>query len=161
MLIFSLSFLMAYSMNAQREYSAGGMSWKYEMEGGYLVMELRAPTKGWVGVGFNEKNDIVHSDLLLFHVRGSEAEGVDLYVKGYGNPKTDESMGGSHDIEIVDFRETEQETFIKFRRRWKVTDDYDYQLKNGEAFWLILAYYTQDEFDHHSIMRKHQKVVFE
>ncbi|MEM6841009.1 MAG: DOMON domain-containing protein [Bacteroidota bacterium] len=159
-LVALLIYCVAYSAQAQMESSLGGMSWKCNKEGDYLVMELRAPTQGWVGVGFNQKNDIVQSDLLLFHVVDGKEESTDMYVKGFGNPKTDESLGGSHDIEVVDFSETNQETYIKFRRLWKGADVYDYPLKNGEQFWLILAYSTHDEFEHHSRMRKHEKVVF-
>lgn len=152
--------LVVYPAQAQMEYSLGGMHWKCHREGDFLVMELRAPTQGWVGVGFNQENDIVRSDLLLFHVINGQAESTDMYVKGFGNPKTDESLGGSQDIEILDFNETDQETFLKFRRSWKGADVYDYPLRNGEPFWLILAYSTHDEFEHHSRMRKHAKVIF-
>ncbi len=159
-LVFLLTFCIACSLNAQMELSLGGMTWKCNRDGDFLVMELRAPTKGWIGVGFNQENSIVQSDLLLFHVVDGKEGSTDLYVKGIGNPKTDKSLGGSHDIEIIDFSETKNETYIKFRRLWKGKDIYDYQLKNGEAFWLILAYSTHDEFAHHSRMRKHEKVIF-
>ncbi len=159
-LVFLLTSCIAYSTQAQMELSLGGMSWKCNKEGDFLVMELRAPTRGWVGVGFNQENAIVQSDLLLFHVVDGKEESTDMYVKGFGNPKTDESLGGSHDIEIVDFSETNYETYIKFRRLWKGEDIYDYPLKNGEPFWLILAYSTHDEFEHHSRMRRHEKIVF-
>ncbi|MGD1893805.1 MAG: DOMON domain-containing protein [Cyclobacteriaceae bacterium] len=151
---------IAYSAQAQMELSVSGMSWKCNRDGDSLVMELRAPSQGWVGVGFNQDNNIVRSDLLLFHVVDGQEESTDLYVQGIGNPKTDESLGGSHDIEVLDFSETNRGTYIKFRRLWKGKDVYDYRLKNGEAFWLILAYSTHDEFEHHSRMRQHEKVVF-
>ncbi len=159
-LVFMLTYCLATSTYAQMALSLGGMSWTCSQEGDFLVMELRAPTTGWLGIGFNQENSIVHSDLLLFHVVDGKAESTDLYVKGIGNPKTDKSLGGSHDIEILDFSEGENETYIKFRRPRKGKDAYDYRLKNEEAFWLILAYSTHDEFEHHSRMRKHKKVVF-
>lgn len=159
-LIVLLIIGITLNTHAQMETSVSGMSWKCKKEGDFLEMELRAPTRGWLGVGFNQENDIINSDLLLFHVVNGKGESTDLYVKGFGNPKTDKSLGGSHDIEIIDFSENQNETYIKFRRLLTVQDVYDYQLKKGEIFWLILAYSTHDDFEHHSRVRKHKKMIF-
>lgn len=155
-----LACFFGFSASAQMEVTLNDMTWTCTKEGDYLVMELRAPTQGWVAVGFNQKNNIVHSDLLMFHVANGKTESMDMYVKGFGNPQTDISLGGQHNIEVLDFEETGKETYIQFRRLWKGKDSNDFQLKNGESFWLVLAYSTHDEFDHHSRFRKHQKVVF-
>ena len=160
MIIILVMSCLGSIIHAQMETSLGGMSWNCSKEGDFLIMELRAPTYGWIGVGFNSKDNIVQSDLLLFQVVDGQAKAKDLYVKGFGNPQTDDSLGGSHNIEILAYSEKDNETYIKFRRKWKTEDKYDYQLQNGEAFWLILAYSTHDEFEHHSRMRKHEKVVF-
>ncbi|MEM6398379.1 MAG: DOMON domain-containing protein [Bacteroidota bacterium] len=134
------------------------MSWTCQAEGDYLVMSLQAPTTGWLGVGFNDKNDIMHSDLLLFHVVNGRASGQDMYVKGLGNPRLDSRLGGLDDIEILAAEERDGQTYIRFRRPYPVKDKYDYLLRAGEEFWLILAYSTHDEFAHHSRMRQHVKL---
>lgn len=154
-----MALLAASQLTAQMDVSLGGMRWQGERRGDFLVMEVYAPTQGWVGVGFNRDNGIVGSDLLLLRVLDGKADGTDLFVKGAGDPRTDESLGGSHDLEIIDFAETREGTYLKFRRPWPGEDTYDFPLREGESFWLILAYSTHDDFGHHSRMRQHEKVV--
>lgn len=152
--------LWPFALLSQSSVTLGEMTWTCAHEGDHLVMTLRAPTTGWVGIGFNQSNDIVGSDLLLLHVEGGEAKAQDMYVKGIGNPKPDTSLGGSTDVEIIAYEETAEYTSISFRRPYPTSDPYDYVLAPDQEFWLILAYSTADDFSHHSRMREHQKVVF-
>ncbi len=151
---------LGLGLKAQMDVSLGGMSWSCSKEGEYLVMELRAPTTGWVAVGFNGENNILHSDLLMFHIVNGKVETQDMYVKGIGDSRLDVSLGGSKDLEVMSAEEKGDETYIRFRRWWAGQDRYDYRLIHGEAFWLILAYSTHDDFSHHSSMRKHKEIVF-
>lgn len=150
----------ALFLNAQSSVQLGGMSWSCAQERDYLVMKLYAPTTGWLGVGFNHHNNIVHSDLLLFNVRDGQVNKQDMYVRGIGDPQLDSHLGGSTDVEIIAFEETAEHTFICFRRPYQVDDRFDFSLVRDQEFWLILAYSIDDDFRHHSRMRQHQKVVF-
>lgn len=155
-----LALFSTFNLQAQLKVTLGGMDWTCTKDGNYLLMELRAPTTGWVAVGFNSTNNIVQSDLLMMHIVNGKVECQDMYVKGLGDPRLDDTLGGSQDLEIIAAEEKNNETYLQFRRSWPAKDKYDYQLQNGQAFWLILAYSTHDEFDHHSRMRKHKEVVF-
>lgn len=143
---------------AQQSIELNGMQWTCQKQGDNLVMTLQAPTAGWVGVGFNHKNAIVHSDLLLLHIVDGVATAQDMYVKGFGDPRQDSTLGGADDIEILSAEERSDMTYIRFRRPYQTKDEYDYPLREGEDFWLILAYSTHDDFAHHSRMRQHVKV---
>lgn len=147
-------------VQAQLSVTLSEITWTCTPIGDDLVMELQAPTTGWVGVGFNQENSILQSDLLLFNIVDGQATGTDLYVKGFGNPQADKALGGDRNVEILSFREEDNHTYIQFRRPLKAADAYDFQLQAGEAFWLILAYSTHDEFEHHSRVRQHQQVLF-
>ena len=137
-----------------------GMNFLYKIISDSIEITISAPTQGWVGVGFNSENNIVGSDLLLFHVIDGEAASMDMYVKGFGNPKLDRSLGGEDSIHILSSKETRKETTIVFRIAFRSGDPFDYTHELNEDFWLILAYSTHDEFDHHSRMRKHVKYRF-
>ena len=146
---------------AQSSIELGGMKMYYRLRGDSVDITIEAPTKGWLGIGFNQKNDIVQSDLLLFHVVDGEAEVLDMYVKGVGDPRQDITMGGTNDIRIIKAEESNQSTVVSFSKPISSADRYDFQHQPGEEFWLILAYSTHDEFDHHSRMRKHIPFQFE
>ena len=85
---------------------------------------------------------------------------MDMFVKGFGNPKLDHFLGGEHSVHILSGIESGKETTIVFRIPFRSEDPFDFKHGFNEDFWLILAYSTHDEFDHHSRMRKHVKYRF-
>lgn len=147
---------------AQEEtLNIGGMTFSYELNEDSIEIKLTAPTNGWIGVGFNNRDNIVKSDLLLFNVVSAQPNALDMYVVGFGNPREDSKLGGSHSIKILDSQETIDKTYVHFIIPMKSNDRYDFQHEIDQDFWLILAYSTHDDFAHHSRMRKHVKYRFE
>lgn len=142
-------------MLGQETIQVEGMTFAYRIEDDVLRCELRAPTNGWTGVGFNSKNSIVGSDLLLFNVVDGKATSKDLYVKSLGNPMRDEDLGGKYSIELLDALEDEKSTVVRFVIPLNSGDPYDYAHELDKDFWLILAYSVEDDFEHHSRVRKH------
>ncbi|MEM6629874.1 MAG: DOMON domain-containing protein [Bacteroidota bacterium] len=161
LLVIALSLGISLWAFGQETIEVKGMKFSYQVLGDEIEIELEAPTMGWVGVGFNERDDIVRSDLYLFHVVGDEVEGLDMYVVGAGNPKEDTELGGTMDVEALEGKEGGMHTWIKFRLPFPSTDTHDFSHRAGKQFWLILAYSTHDEFDHHSRMREHVSFTFE
>ena len=151
--------LFSFGLNAQKEIVVKGMKLSYEIIDETIEIELNAPTNGWVGVGFNDQNSIVKSDLLLFHVIGNKVKAKDMYVVGFGDPQEDLMMGGTMDVKDLEGKEINNTTQIKFKLPFPSQDSFDFKHRKGKEFWLILAYSTHDEFDHHSRMRQH--VLFE
>ncbi|MEM8893809.1 MAG: DOMON domain-containing protein [Bacteroidota bacterium] len=155
-----LTLISPLGLAAQKEIAVGGMQLKYELVEEAVEIELAAPTTGWLGVGFNSKNDIVDSDLLLFHVIDEQGEFLDMHVVGVGNPKKDVDLGGFNNIEILSFEESSSETKIRFKRPLVGDAKLDFQHEEDKTFWLIMAYSTHDDFGHHSRMRKHVPFSF-
>ncbi|MEM9325858.1 MAG: DOMON domain-containing protein [Bacteroidota bacterium] len=140
--------------------SVAGISLSHVVMEDSLELTITAPTTGWVGVGFNQENNIVGSDLLLFHVVDDQIEGADLYVAGFGDPRSDESLGGQKSVRIISGSEYGRETKVTFRIALDNSDPYDFQHQPGVPLWLILAYSTHDDFEHHSRLRKHVQHQF-
>lgn len=139
----------------QQTTTVSSISFTYTLAGTNLECTLKAPTNGWVGVGFNKKNTIVDSDLLLFHVVNGKAASIDMYVKGFGNPVKDTQLGGRNSISILDGTEDKHSTTIRFSIPLNSGDPNDFVHEIGKEFWLILAYSVDDDFSHHSRVRKH------
>lgn len=154
--------IFPFVLAAQGESLAvGGMELSYVLRQDSVDIVLSAPTNGWIGIGFNDQNSIVKSDLMLFHIVDGKTEAIDMYVVGMGNPKKDTELGGQHSIRIQEGLEEDGQTTIRFSMALRSNDRYDYQHQLADDFWLILAYSTHDEFAHHSRMRKHVKYRFE
>ena len=147
--------LQAWAVKAQSKVAVNGMTVKHEVIGKEIEFTITAPTQGWVGIGFNDENAIVEADLLLFHIVDGKVAFRDMIVKGMGDPRLDKSLGGTDDVQVISGKESARQTEITFRLPLKSTDPYDFALEAGKPLWLIMAYSTHDEFDHHSRMRKH------
>lgn len=157
-----VALFFPFALMAQGEpLNVDGMELSYSIRGDSVDITLSAPTSGWIGLGFNDQNSIVRSDLLLFHVVNGRTEAIDMHVVSAGNPKKDTSLGGQHSIRVKEGHEISGKTTVRFSIALRNGDWYDYQHKVADDFWLILAYSTHDEFAHHSSMRKHVKYRFE
>lgn len=155
-------FMVPFVLPSQRgPVHVGGMRMDYEIANDSVTISLKAPTTGWVGIGFNDENNIVGSDLLLFHVVNGHAEGKDMYVKGIGDPREDIDLQGSPSFALLHGKEENRNTQIQFRIPLNNEERSDFKHALSKPFWLILAYSTHDEFDHHSIMRRHIPFIFE
>ena len=145
---------------AQNEISVSGMGFSYQWEQDSIEISIFAPTEGWLGVGFNDENNIVGSDLILLRWKNGKVDFKDLYVKGVGDPREDQKLGGNRSIRIVSGIEENDGTLIVFKIPIDSKDSFDFKHEVGRPFWLILAYSTHDDFDHHSRVRKHVRFQF-
>ena len=150
-----LGILIVPCLYPQQQTKVGGMSLTHRLVDDRVEFTLTAPTLGWLGIGFNNRNSIVGSDLYLLHVVDGKLAGQDMYVKGAGDPRLDSTLGGTHDLKLISGKEEDGQTTIVFSLPLVSADKNDFQLEVGKEMWLILAYSTHDEFDHHSRMRKH------
>lgn len=153
-----LLLVSALSLEGQNFLKLGGMTCTYEIQSDSIEIILEAPTTGWLGIGFNAKNDIVGSDLLLFRIRENHSEGEDQFVRGFQDHPTDRSLGGTTQFRLLEGEERNGVTKIKFRIPLQSPDSFDFKHQVRAPFWLILAYSVSDDFDHHSKMRKHQQI---
>ena len=155
LMMMTVLLLLGFWLNAQERITVNGMTFAYDILEDNIEISLEAPTHGWVGVGFNDGNDIVGSDLYLFHVVGKEVEALDMYVVGFGDPRKDSQLGGIHSVQTLTGLEVNGHTKVTFQLPFPSMDPYDFKHSLDKQFWLILAYSTHDDFDHHSRMRKH------
>lgn len=131
---------------------------KWNERADHWVFEMSAPTEGWLALGFNTKNSIVHTNLIMATVKAGVLESEDLYVVGFGNPQPVEKLGGKSAIHQLQGEEKAGRTTIRFSIPKTAIDKYHYDLQPGQDLWLICAYSRADEFDHHSTMRQHVQV---
>ncbi|MEL6917949.1 MAG: DOMON domain-containing protein [Bacteroidota bacterium] len=139
--------------------SVGGMEVGWEHKKDHITFTATAPDNGWVALGFNTEDHIVGSNLIMINVTEEEVQSQDLFVVSAGNPKPMHTLGAKSQILAYSGVEKNGKTTITFSLPTKTIDDYHLNLSEGQKIWLICAYSMEDDFSHHSRMRKHIQVV--
>ncbi len=142
-----------------KKIEAGSMSVSWFFEEDHLIVEAIAPDDGWVAVGFNPKDDIVHTNLVMGGVAKGKPYLEDHYVKGFGNHQPVAALGVSPSATLISATNNDGKTTIRFSIPIKTTDSYHYDLSPGTEIYLICAFSMEDDLEHHSRMRKHVRVV--
>jgi len=107
----------------------------------YVVMEMSAPTNGYVAIGLSPDGGMANSDIVLGWVdQNGQAQLKDMYGIGNTKPKEDPSQ----DYELLSGVESGGRTTIRFRRRWNLCDSAnDRSFENG-VLKMIWAYNNED-----------------
>ena len=72
------------------------VSWKFNDD--YVDFVITAPTKGWIAIGFNEKDQLINSNLIMGKVENGQSILSDRYVVGLGDHRDVESLGGTNHL---------------------------------------------------------------
>lgn len=135
-----------------------GMQVEWEYNGDLLTFKLHSPYQGWIGLGFNAANDIVNTNLIMGAVAGETIKLEEFYVLGVGNPQPISELGGQKTVQDYLGIEDATGTSFQFSIDTSLRDEFHYDLGEGQSIWLICAYSMEDDFGHHSIMRRHVEV---
>ena len=135
-----------------------GMQVEWAYEGDLLTFKLHSPYQGWVGLGFNANNDVVNSNLVMGAVAETGTEMEEFFVVGFGNPQPVKSLGGQVAVKDYQGAEDAKGTSFQFSIDTSIRDDFHYDLTEGQKVWLICSYSMEDDFGHHSIMRRHLEI---
>jgi hypothetical protein len=135
-----------------------GMQVEWEYTGHLLTFKLHAPYQGWLALGFNEANAMVNTNLIMGAVAQENAQLEEFFVTSVGNPQPIHELGSKTVIDNYLGLEDSDGTSFQFTIDTQQQDDFHYDLSEGRKIWLICAYSMEDDFGHHSIMRRHVEV---
>lgn len=136
-----------------KKIEKNGMSIQWKHQGNSIDFEVFAPTKGWVAIGFNQKNQLPGTNLIMGAVAGGQTLMSDRYIVGIGDHQAVEILGGSSHLSNIQGKETAKGTTLSFSISAKALDKFHWNLLEKEAFSLLIAYSQSDDFMHHSRMR--------
>jgi DOMON domain len=158
---FSLSCsAQSKSTPKMKSIAVGGMTIAWHFEAKNLIVEATAPDEGWVGIGFNPKDDIVHTNLILAGLSYTkEPYFSERYVLGFGNHQPVKELGGKEAAQLLNAQQEKGITTVRFAIATTATDQFHYDLHEGTTIYLICAYSMSNDLAHHSRMRQHIKVV--
>lgn len=159
-LVFGTNSMLIWSLIATMVHQNGNpltindMSFQYYVQGDSLEIQLSAPTQGWVAVGFHSEPELIGSDLLMFSVQEGKTIYQDQYIRNWNDHPEDTSLGGQNNIQLIGNLEDDWSTTVKFKIPINSGDSYDKVHQVDRDFYLLLAYSAEDDFAHHSIIRK-------
>ncbi len=131
-----------------------GMTFRHRFVGDSIEFEFEAPASGWIAVGFNSKDDIVGADLKMFAVTAAGPVSSDQFVVAAGRHPEKRALGAASNLETLELTELRGRTRARFRTPVR-GGRYDFTFEPGREIWLILAWSAEDDFAHHSRVRRH------
>lgn len=151
LILFMVVFAQSVFSNEFKEVVDKDISFKWNVEGANLHIILSAPTEGWIAVGFNPSRVMKDADFKLAAVSNGKTIIEDHFGTGLFGHKSDTSIGGSSDYQLVNGRESGGVTTIEFTIPLNSGDEYDKILVKGDEVKVLLAYGSNDD-----MTRKHK-----
>ncbi|MEL6588524.1 MAG: DOMON domain-containing protein [Bacteroidota bacterium] len=148
---------------AERQDGSGsihknGMEVSWQIEGSKVWIEVHAPTTGWLGISFNQSEEIVGSYLLMGRIQDGKAEVVEHYTLARGDYRPISMLGGGEAVQDVSGGERDGSSWIRFSIPIDGDGPYRRTLGLGSEHVMQMAYSQDDDFQHHSRMRTSVKV---
>ncbi|MEO1448288.1 MAG: DOMON domain-containing protein [Bacteroidota bacterium] len=138
----------------------GGMTALITAQGTNWHIRLEAPTKGWVGIGFNTKASMTGTHLLLGRIKSQPAEMNEYHVYGPGDPRLVQEIGAAATVQQLAGQESGSTTTLEFTLPMKAADRWHHDLSEGKKLYIWLAYSVSDDWSHHSRMRQGTWLTF-
>jgi hypothetical protein len=133
--------------------AVGDLHFLWTLKGDNIDVKLAAPTKGWIGVGFNPDTpeNMKGANFLIGYVKGGEAEVFDHYGTETKKHKEDEKIEGSSDLSNVSGSEQDGQTVLEFTVPLDSGDAKDKPVSPQGETVVLLAYGRSD-----SVVLKHR-----
>lgn len=122
------------------EITSQKMTFAWKVDGSNLNVKISAPTKGWVGIGFNPSKEMKDAKFVLGYVKEGKAILSDEF--GTGDTKHDavENLGGKSDITLVGGTEEGDVTTVEFTLPLISTDTKGGKIDPAGETTVLLAY---------------------
>lgn len=140
---------------------AGDMDFIWKIEDENLEFFLQAPTAGWVAIGIDPTNKMQDANFILAYVKNGQLFGSDDYGNGLLSHVSDESLGGTVDLKLINGWEENDNTLVHLSIPLDSEDPFDRPIVIGEEYKVIFAWGNGDNFN--SIHRKiySSMIIFE
>jgi hypothetical protein len=147
---------------AEKTVTAAGVSFHWTTSHGELHGCMRAPTHGWIAVGFNPNGELAGARLVMARVLAGKAQ-IEVHIAKPPTHVHRKNQDGSERAQVLSsmqaLQHNQTHTEICFRMPLAAADDEDIALVPGETVHLILAYSHEADFQHHSARRDGVKVT--
>jgi hypothetical protein len=136
-----------------------GMTVSWEFNDGRIYFEMKAPTDGWVAIGFNNNESTTGNYLLMGNVIEGITSVKEHYTISPGNYKMFSTLHTAESIENIEGYKKNNTTKIKFSLPIISNNKYSKDLNKGNDYILLMAFSQEDDFQHHSIIHTATKIT--
>ena len=137
----------------EKKVEKNGMVLEWKMEEAQIRCKVKAPGTGWVAIGFNPKEGLTGTNLIMGAVRNGTCQMSDRFIVKPGEHKAISELGAKEKLSEIKGTEEDGSTTLEFCIPINSSDAYHHTLKAGNGYHVLLAYSQDDDFGHHSIMR--------
>lgn len=117
-----------------------GIDLTWKPEGQNLHVTVKAPTTGWVAVGFDPSLGMMDANLILAYVAGGNVVARDDFGTAVNSHDADTNLGGVDNVMNPTGAETAGSTEVSFTIPLDSGDTYDRKLVVGQTYRVLLAY---------------------
>lgn len=135
--------------DTQYPLQEGAVKVYVKLEPPFISVGIVAPTKGWVGIGFDPISVMDQADMVIGWVdSGGNPHALDCFSTGlFGPHPPDTELGGTNDLVSFGGREEGGNTVVEFKRPLRTSDPYDKPIDPSKPLKIIWAYGETDNFD--------------
>lgn len=118
------------------------VTFAWQVEGEMLYVNLKAPTQGWVGIGFNPTSRMQGANYILGMVHAGKVLVTDDFGTGVTKHQADRALGGEVDLTNIYGKEEDKVTEIGFTMPLDSKDANDTRLTPDGDTIVLLAFGT-------------------
>ena len=152
-ILISENFSVAEQKTDFNSTTINGMTFHWRFSKDHLQWKATAPTDGWVAIGFNTKDELSGTNLIMGAVEQDYVTIDDRFIVKPGDHKSIIELGGSEALVQRTGAEENGKTSISFSIPLSVNDKFHHNLVEGKDYYVLMAFSQEDDFQHHSIMR--------
>jgi hypothetical protein len=112
----------------------------WQFMGNEIEFTLKAPTSGWVSIGFNPSNGMKDAEYILGYVQEGNTVVRQDFGTGRFSHKAVTDLGWKESIAVVSGSEEGSVTTIVFRLPLQWGESYGTVFKEGQTYKVLLAY---------------------
>ncbi|WP_028583238.1 DOMON domain-containing protein [Desulfogranum mediterraneum] len=124
----------------QHSLSSGKMTFDWSVAGETLAVRLTAPTKGWLGIGFNPSKQMKDADFVVGYVKKGKVAIFDEVGTQATRHGKDKKKGGQDNVTLVGGSEQGKSTTLEFTIPLNSGDQLDSSLDPAADTVVLLAY---------------------
>ena len=131
-----------------------GVSFAWRHETHALIGIVKAPTRGWVAVGFNESSELKNTRFIIAAVSTSPIH-VEEHLALVPEHRPVEELGMPATLIHAEGGFTAGVSTLIFTLPHKIPGRPNLNLAPGNTVNVMLAWSMEQDFDHHSAWRRH------
>lgn len=143
---------------SNQQVTKNGMTVKWHFENDRVHFKMCGPAQGWLAIGFNEKEDISDTYLIMGNIVNNSPNVVEYYTIAPGHYQSVVQLGANASVADIKGMQTNRYSELSFSLPVQGEGQYQKSLMKGEDYHLIMAYSAHHDFQHHSRMRTSVKI---